>query len=140
MLSWNLPKFNGRNNTQPIFLTYPSPVQGAREVIAGAQRHDGNRRGRFNAQAVDFGQDPANSSITPTGQDSQVRHFLVQLKSKRYKINKLTILMYSKMYIPQQNFGMRYYIDIFLYLTNFSGRYYFRIFFQFHNNLRYIIV
>lgn len=76
--------------TQPIFLTYPSPVQGAREVIAGAQRHDGNRRGRFNAQAVDFGQDPANSSITPTGQDSQVRHFLVQLKSKRDKINKLT--------------------------------------------------
>lgn len=71
------------------FLTYPSPVQGAREVIAGAQRHDGNRRGRFNAQAVDFGQDPANSSITPTGQDSQVRHFLVQLKSKRDKINKL---------------------------------------------------
>jgi len=61
-------------------LIYPAPVESPREVVAGAERQDGNRRRGMNVETVNGRQDPADSAVTSARQQTQVRHLAKHLQ------------------------------------------------------------
>jgi hypothetical protein len=57
----------------PAVLKLSPPPEGPAEVIACAQRHDGNRGLRLQVKLVDDFEDPSNGPVAAAGQDTQPR-------------------------------------------------------------------
>jgi len=70
---------------------YPAPVERARQIVAGAERQNGDRRRRVDAEAVDRRQYPADRAVAAARQQPQVRHLTKHLQPTQVIITRLLV-------------------------------------------------